>query len=115
MKTEVVGGKLIRQPDQGNACRSKQEVYEKDFEDLLYQGYPALFADKTLTALQTCMCRGMACGDGGCDLIDLRCSMIQFGAELTRTIHRPCASHRSRRNLARCAFTFATAMTGYGA
>ena len=50
MKNEVVCDKLIKQSDQGNACKSKNEVYEKVFEDLLYQRYPALFADKTLTA-----------------------------------------------------------------
>ena len=115
MKNEVVCGKLIKQLDQGDARRSKQEVYEKDLEVLLYQRYPALFADRTLPSEQTCMCRGVACGDGWCDLIDLLGSMIQFGAELNRTIRRPCASRRSRSSLARCAFTFASAMSGYGA
>ena len=47
MKNEVVCGKLIKQLDQGDARRSKQEVYEKDFVVLLYQRCPALFANKT--------------------------------------------------------------------
>ena len=89
---------------------------EKDLEDdLLYQGYPALFADRTLPPEQTCMCRGVACSDGGFDLIDLLCSMIRFGSALTRTRRRPCASRRSRSSLACCAFTFAALMRGYGA
>lgn len=54
---------------------------KKDLEDLLYQRYPALFADRTLPPEQTCMCRGMECGDGWFDLIDLLCSMIQFGID----------------------------------
>ena len=48
MKTEVVCGKLIKQSGQGNSRQSKQQVYEKDFEDLLYQRDPALFADRAL-------------------------------------------------------------------
>ena len=115
MKTELVCGKLIKQPNQGNARRSKHKVYEKDLEILLYQRYSALFADRTLPPEQTCMCRGMVCGDGWCDLIDLLCSMIQFGSALTRTIRRQCASRRSRSSLARCAFTSAAAIIGYGA
>jgi len=114
MKTEVVCGKLIKQSGQGNSRQSKQQVYEKDLEVLLHQRYPALFADRTLPSEQTCMCRGMASGDGWFDLIDLLCSMIQLGSALTRTIRRPCASRRSRRNLACCAFTFATLKRGTG-
>ena len=115
MKTDAVYGKLVKHSGQGNARQSKQQVYEKDFEELLHQGYPALFADKTLTARADLHVPGMACGDRWCDLIDLRCSVIQFGAALTRTIRRPCASRRSRSSLACCAFTFAALMRGYGA
>ena len=76
MKNEVVCGKLIKQSDQGNARRSKQEVYEKDFEDLLYQGSPALFANRTLVARADLHVTGVACGGVWCDLIDLLGSMI---------------------------------------
>ena len=41
MKTEVVCSKLIKQSNQGNARRSKQEVYEKDLE--------VVVADRKLT------------------------------------------------------------------
>ena len=113
MKNEVVCGKLVRLSDQGNARRSKQEVYEKKTLKSFCTNATLHFSrTERLLPGQTCMCRGVACGDGWCDLIDLLCSMIQFGAALIR---RPCASRRSGRNLACCAFTFAALMRGYGA
>ena len=58
---------------------------KKELEELLYQRYPELFANRTLPPDETCMCRGMECGDGWFDLIDLLCSMIQFGIDQGHT------------------------------
>ena len=52
---------------------------KKELEELLYQRYPALFAERTLSPQETGMCWGIACSDGWVDLIDTFCKKIQFG------------------------------------
>ena len=54
---------------------------KKELEELLYQRYPELFSERTLSPEETAMCRGIACGDGWFDLIDTLCRTIQQGIE----------------------------------
>ena len=54
---------------------------KKELEDILYQRYPELFAERTLSPEETAMCRGIVCGDGWFDLIDTLCCTIQQGIE----------------------------------
>jgi hypothetical protein len=54
---------------------------KKELEGLLYQRYPALFVEMTLSPQETGMCWGIACGDGWYELIDTLCKTIQFGIE----------------------------------
>lgn len=46
-------------------------------ENKLYKKFPKIFRQKDLPMSQTCMCWGIACGDGWYPLIDTLCSLIQ--------------------------------------
>jgi len=43
----------------------------------LYTKYPKIFRQKDLSMQETCMCWGLACGDGWYDLLDDLCKKIQ--------------------------------------
>ncbi|MBN8744529.1 MAG: hypothetical protein J0I24_09500 [Thiomonas arsenitoxydans] len=49
-----------------------------ELDELLCQSYPLIFAERHLSQMQTCMCWGIACGDGWFDLIDALCERLQF-------------------------------------
>ena len=51
---------------------------KKALDELLCQCYPLIFAERHLSQMQTCMCWGIACGDGWFDLIDTLCERLQF-------------------------------------
>jgi len=50
----------------------KEELQQK-----LFKSYPTLFAQKNLSIKKSCMPRGICCGDGWFEIIDLLCSHIQ--------------------------------------
>lgn len=50
---------------------------KKELYTLLCEKYPQIFAQRHLTAAQTCMCRGFCGKDGWFDLIDTLCAQIQ--------------------------------------
>lgn len=54
---------------------------KKELEEVLYQRYPELFAERTLSPQETGMCWGLECGDGWFNLIDTLCCTIQQGIE----------------------------------
>ena len=51
---------------------------KKEFEDKLFEKYPKIFRQKDLPKTATCMCWGIATGDGWYDLIDTLCHKIQI-------------------------------------
>lgn len=51
---------------------------KKELDELLCQRYPLIFAERHLSQMETCMCWGIACGDGWFDLIDSLCERLQF-------------------------------------
>jgi hypothetical protein len=58
----------------------KQRV-SKGWELDLYHKYPKLFRQKDLSASETCMCWGIACGAGWKDLIGDACEKLQKFAD----------------------------------
>lgn len=50
---------------------------KQELDDLLYQRYPSIFAQRHLPPEQTSMCWGFACGDGWFALIDSFCIEVQ--------------------------------------
>lgn len=48
-----------------------------ELEHQLYEKYPKLFRQKDLSQMETCMCWGVACGDGWHSLIDTACEKLQ--------------------------------------
>lgn len=52
-----------------------------DLEQVLYDRYPAIFAERNLPADQTAMCRGITCGDGWFTLLDALCASLQREAD----------------------------------
>ena len=48
-----------------------------DLQTSLFEKYPKIFRQKDLSPQETCMCWGIACGDGWHDLIDGLCHCIQ--------------------------------------
>ena len=50
---------------------------KKELQDRLFKKYPKIFRQKDLSAQETAMCWGIACGDGWYDLIDELCGEIQ--------------------------------------
>lgn len=50
-----------------------QELQEK-----LYRKYPGIFRQKDLSMKETCMCWGLACGDGWYNIIDTLCAHLQY-------------------------------------
>tara|TARA_A100001515_G_scaffold91598_1_gene73033 strand:+ start:3597 stop:3986 length:390 start_codon:yes stop_codon:yes gene_type:complete len=49
----------------------------KELQDRLFEKYPKIFRQKDLSPQETCMCWGIACGDGWYDIIDTLCHQIQ--------------------------------------
>ena len=49
----------------------------KELQDKLFEKYPKIFRQKDLSPQETCMCWGIACGDGWYDIIDTLCHQIQ--------------------------------------
>ena len=49
----------------------------QELQDRLFKKYPKIFRQKDLSPQETCMCWGIACGDGWYDLIDTLCHCIQ--------------------------------------
>lgn len=43
----------------------------------LFKKYPKIFRQKDLPMTQTCMCWGIACGEGWYSLLDVLCGLIQ--------------------------------------
>ena len=60
------------------ARRPKGSAMNKELDELLCQRYPLIFAERNLSMKETCMCWGIACGDGWFDLIDVLCERLQF-------------------------------------
>ena len=50
---------------------------KKELEETLFKKYPKIFRQKDLSMQETCMCWGIACGDGWYELIDQLCGEIQ--------------------------------------
>tara|TARA_Y100001973_G_C5122418_1_gene293453 strand:+ start:251 stop:781 length:531 start_codon:yes stop_codon:yes gene_type:complete len=50
---------------------------KKELQEKLFEKYPAIFRQKDLSAQETAMCWGLACGDGWYVLIDELCGEIQ--------------------------------------
>lgn len=51
---------------------------KKELQDEIYKKYPKIFAQKDKPMTETCMCWGLACGDGWYWLIDNLCSLLQW-------------------------------------
>lgn len=51
---------------------------KKELEDRLFACYPKIFGQKDLPMTETCMCWGIDCGDGWCEIIDALCQSIQW-------------------------------------
>lgn len=51
---------------------------KKELDDLLYERYPAIFAERNLSPQESGMHWGFTCEDGWFDLIDTLCSQIQW-------------------------------------
>ena len=49
----------------------------QELQDRLFEKYPRIFSQKDLSPQETCMCFGIACGDGWYDIIDTLCHCIQ--------------------------------------
>ena len=54
---------------------------KQELQNELFERYPKIFRQKDLSAQQTCMCWGIACGDGWYNLIDTLCHNIQWYAQ----------------------------------
>ena len=54
---------------------------KKELQDKLFEKYPSIFRQRSLTAQETAMCWGIACGDGWYNLIDDLCGNIQNRVE----------------------------------
>jgi len=50
---------------------------KEELEKQLFDKYPKIFRQKDLGMHETCMCWGIACGDGWYPFIDELCSIIQ--------------------------------------
>ena len=50
----------------------------QELDELLCRRYPLIFAERHLPMTRTCMCWGIACGDGWFELIDALCERLQF-------------------------------------
>ena len=50
---------------------------QQELQDRLFEKYPRIFSQKDLSPQETCMCFGIACGDGWYDIIDTLCHCIQ--------------------------------------
>lgn len=48
-----------------------------ELEQTLYNKYPKIFRQKDLPMQETCMCWGVACGDGWYDILDNLCGIVQ--------------------------------------
>jgi len=57
----------------------KQELQEK-----LFQKYPKIFRQKSLSPQETAMCWGISCGDGWYHIIDTLCASIQHVVDYPR-------------------------------
>lgn len=51
---------------------------KKEFDALLCQRYPLIFADRHRSIEESCMGQGFSCGDGWFDLINALCERLQF-------------------------------------
>jgi hypothetical protein len=49
------------------------EINDNGVYELLFKKYPDLFRERHLPPSETCMCWGIACGEGWCQLIDDLC------------------------------------------
>ena len=49
-----------------------------ELENKLYEKYPKIFADHNKSPQETCMCWGIAVGDGWYDLIDVLCQALTY-------------------------------------
>lgn len=49
-----------------------------EFDALLCERYPLIFADRRLSIKESCMARGFACGDGWFPLLNVLCERLQF-------------------------------------
>ncbi len=47
---------------------------KQELQDVLYEKYPEMFAEKDLPKTETCMCWGICTDDGWYDLIDKMCN-----------------------------------------
>lgn len=50
----------------------------KHLENYLYEKYPKIFAEKDMSAAESCMYWGITCGDGWFFLLDAMCGKIQW-------------------------------------
>lgn len=50
----------------------------KELEDSLFEKYPSIFQERTLSPKDTCMCWGIECPDGWYGMIDNLCKELQF-------------------------------------
>jgi len=53
------------------------EMMTKKNEKKLFDKYPLIFRQKDLPMTDTCMCWGIACGDGWFNILDVLCGSIQ--------------------------------------
>ena len=56
-----------------------------ELQSKLYTTYPKLFAQKDLSAIDTCMCWGIDCNDGWYFILDSLCNGIQSYINLNNT------------------------------
>lgn len=57
---------------------------KQELEDILYEKYPALFAQKDLPDTESCMSLDIECGDGWYTIIDVLCMRIQSHINFAR-------------------------------
>jgi hypothetical protein len=57
-------------------AKNKEKAMKPELQKKLYDKYPEIFAQKDLPMDRTCMCWGIAVGDGWYDIIDNLCDNI---------------------------------------
>lgn len=51
---------------------------KKELQLILFDKYPEIFKQAKLTQFESCMGRGIECGDGWYEILDVLCGLIQF-------------------------------------
>lgn len=65
----------------------------EELQQKLFEKYPLIFAQKGLSAVQTCMCWGIDTGNGWYTIIDVLCRQIQEYIDQTNRSHEYRKQH----------------------